>query len=263
MEPEAPTAVDRFDLARPRCRRWWPGWWAVVVVGAICLPVRAAALPRRPPSVLAQPVERHQEPLVRLADVDPTIFIELRYATSRNIAGRALYSREFPCLVRQSVAERLCQAQRILRAEGLSLKIWDAYRPLAAQRELFRTVGEARFVGDPGDPSRCLHTWGVAIDLTMVDARGDAVAMPTDFDVFDGHAGMDDDRRDPLARRNLERLHHALARAGFLGYRSEWWHFIAIDWQRFGPVPESLAAAALKPSLTSPRRPTDGRAPDG
>ncbi len=52
------------------------------------------------------------------------------------------------------------------------LKIWDAYRPLAAQMELWQRTHDGTFVADPLDGNGSLHTWGVAVDATLVDEDG-------------------------------------------------------------------------------------------
>src|SRR6266700_830729 len=67
-------------------------------------------------------------PLVDIKSVDPTIVIELRYSGPNNLAGRALYSRGTPALVRPEVASRLVRAQAFLGRYLYRLKIWDAYR---------------------------------------------------------------------------------------------------------------------------------------
>ena len=110
------------------------------------------------------------EPLVNVAHVDPTIVIDLRYATPRNVVNKPIYPPNMPCLVRRSVAERLVIVQAYLRARGFRLKIWDAYRPVAAQRELFSASKKnTDYVADPGR-GLALHTWGVAVDVTIVDS---------------------------------------------------------------------------------------------
>ena len=78
--------------------------------------------------------------LVDIRSIDPTIVVELRYATNRNIAGRALYPPELPALVRPTTAARLAKAQKFLRARHYGLKIWDAYRPL----DVIRAVSPSR-----------------------------------------------------------------------------------------------------------------------
>ncbi len=128
--------------------------------------------------------------MVDIKAVDPTILVELRYAGSNNIAGRALYPPDMPALVRASVAQRLVKAQAYLQQSHYGLKIWDAYRPPAAQAQLWQLLHNASFVANPADGRGSLHTWGVAVDATLVDDKGNELAMPTDFDVFTPAAGI-------------------------------------------------------------------------
>src|SRR5262249_57140338 len=70
--------------------------------------------------------------LVDIAAIDPSIRLDLRYATADNFTGVAVYP-VARCLLRRDAAERLARVQRRLRAEGVGLVVWDCYRPLAAQ----------------------------------------------------------------------------------------------------------------------------------
>lgn len=191
----------------------------------------------------AQPVrpwnERRPDPeLVDLRAVDPTIVIELRYATSHNIAGRPLYPPDMPALVRPSVAAKLVEAQNYLLPRGYRLKIWDAYRPKAAHDQLWQLYPNKKYVGNPANGYGSLHTWGVAVDATMVDEKGRDVQMPTQFDEFTPAAMLKYTGKDPFVRGHLHTLQRAMARAGFLGMRTEWWHFISKGWQKYGPINE-------------------------
>ncbi|MDP9292563.1 MAG: M15 family metallopeptidase [Verrucomicrobiota bacterium] len=181
-----------------------------------------------------------EEPLVDLAVVDPSIRIELRYATARNITGHALYPPSTSCLVRQGVAERLKYAQFLLRQRGYGLKIWDAYRPAAAQEVLWRTIKNAAYVGDPAKGGS-LHAWGVAVDATLVDKSGNELELPTDFDRCDRTAAMHyaGDKKD--VTEHLRRLQGAMGSAGFFGTRSEWWHFIATNWKSYKSPQQNAA----------------------
>lgn len=178
------------------------------------------------------------EPLVDLAVADPSIRVELRYATPRNITGRAIYPAGTRCLVRQGVAERLKYAQFLLRQRGFGLKIWDAYRPAAAQKVLWQKVKNAAYVGDPAKGGS-LHAWGVAVDATLVDAGGNEVEMPTDFDRCDRQAAMHYAGDKGQVAEHLRLLQAAMGSAGFFGTRSEWWHFIATNWKSYKSGPRS------------------------
>jgi D-alanyl-D-alanine dipeptidase len=174
--------------------------------------------------------------LVDIRKIDPTIAIDLRYASERNLTHRALYPREMSALIRPAVAERLVAAQQFLRAHGFGLKIWDAYRPVRAQHLLWELTQNGSYVADPKGTVGSMHTRGVAVDATLVDRDGRDVAMPTDFDSFTPAAMLVYQGNDANVRTNLNILQRAMARSGFYGLRTEWWHFCAEDWWKFDPI---------------------------
>ena len=179
-----------------------------------------------------------EEPdLVAIQSVDPTIMVELRYATARNIVRRAIYPADMPALLRPQVAAQLAKAQGILRESHYGLKVWDAYRPNSAHEQLWRLAPNGDYVADPA-AGGSLHTWGVAVDATLVDQRGRAVEMPTDFDDFTMASMLQYTGKSRSVRQNLTVLQNAMARAGFYGVRTEWWHFVARDWKNYKAIPE-------------------------
>ena len=194
------------------------------------------------------PVAAESE-FVDLKSVDPTIAIDLRYASENNVAHRALYPPGTPALVRASLANRLAVAQKYLKEKGYGLKIWDAYRPQSIQEKLFQAVPNRSFVSDPKEGVGSMHIRGAAVDATLVDASGREVPMPTDFDNFTPAALMEYRGHDQIVRANLKLLQKAMAHGGFYGLRTEWWHFCASDWKRYPPVPDlKLAPQPNTPS---------------
>ncbi len=191
--------------------------------------------------------ETPEIPLVEIKTVDPTILVDLRYATENNVTHRLLYPAQMPALVRASVADRLVAAQKFLRAHGYGLKIWDAYRPQAAQEKLWELTRKTTFVADPSDGVGSLHTRGVAVDATLVDSLGHDVAMPTDFDSFTPAAMLVYQGNNQIVRSNLMMLQRAMGRVGFYGLRTEWWHFCAEDWAHHSPVAEITSATPKTP----------------
>jgi D-alanyl-D-alanine dipeptidase len=177
--------------------------------------------------------------LVDIKKIDPSIVVDLRYATASNITGRALYPADMPALVRPSTAARLVKAQKYLQARHFGLKIWDAYRPLAAQIELWQKSHNGSFVADPETGNGSLHTWGVAVDATLVDSQGRDVVMPSKFDEFSPAAKLHYSGSDPVVRFHLKLLQHAMRAGGFYGMRTEWWHFVAYDWRSYAPIREA------------------------
>jgi D-alanyl-D-alanine dipeptidase len=175
---------------------------------------------------------------VDIKSVEPTIVIDLRYAGSNNVTHQPIYPPGTPALVRASVARRLAVAQKYLRAKGYGLKIWDAYRTQSAQEKLWEITHNRSFVADPKEGRGSMHIRGVAVDATLVDAAGNDVPMPTDFDSFSPAAILQYQGKDATVRANLKLLQKAMAHGGFYGMPTEWWHFCAPDWQRFDPVPD-------------------------
>lgn len=175
--------------------------------------------------------------LVEIKSVDPSILVEMRYATDRNGAKVALYPPDFPCLVRPEVASRLRLAQIFLRKTGRGLKVWDAYRPAAAQEALWKRENNRRFVANPTQGRGSLHTWGLAVDVTLVDGDGNDVAMPTDFDVFADDASGIYVGKDDQVHTNVHLLQYAMMRVGgFQGLSTEWWHFAVRGWRDYTPL---------------------------
>lgn len=179
-----------------------------------------------PMTLLAQ--ARHQ--LVDVQAINPRIRVEMRYATSNNFMKKAIYP-SARCLLQKPVAERLSNVQARLEKEGLGLKIFDAYRPLSAQWELWKIVPNPTFVADPRKGSK--HNRGAAVDLTLVDALGNELEMPTGYDEFVKAARSDYPNLPKRVLDNRQKLHDAMRAEGFIPNPSEWWHFDDKDWRKF------------------------------
>jgi zinc D-Ala-D-Ala dipeptidase len=174
-------------------------------------------------------------PLVDIRSVDPTIIVELRYAGRNNLVGYPLYPRGMCALARPEVASGLAVAQAFLRRYQFGLKIWDAYRPVAVQEKLWHASHNSDYVANPEIGVGSLHSWGVAIDATLVDTWNRPVRMPSDFDDFTPasmwrYLGPHTD-----VRAHVHLLQMAMRNAGFWGLRTEWWHFTIADWQKYLP----------------------------
>ncbi len=186
--------------------------------------------------------------LLDIRSIDPSIVVELRYAGRNNLTGHALYPPGTPALVRPEVAQRLAIAQRFLRQRAHGLKIWDAYRPRSVQVQLWRAAPANDYVADPETANGSLHTWGVAVDATLVNSRNQPVMMPTDFDDFTPAAMLIYCGSNRYIRSNLALLQAAMGAAGFYGQRREWWHFIAPDWKNHVPDPDLKVSVSGKSS---------------
>ena len=174
-------------------------------------------------------------PLVDIRSVNPTIIVELRYSERNNLVGYPLYPRGTCALARPQVASGLAAAQAFLRRYQFGLKIWDAYRPVAVQEKLWHASRNSDYVANPEIGVGSLHSWGVAVDATLVDTWNRPVPMPSDFDDFTPAAMLRYLGPHADVRAHVHLLQIAMRNAGFWGLRTEWWHFTIADWQKYLP----------------------------
>ena len=203
---------------------------------------RAPALPKR-----------ELPELVDIAKVAPTIILDLKYATEHNVTGHKLYSNGMRALVLPSVAEQLAGAQTYLKQFGYRLKIWDAYRPKGAQELLWKYAQKDQYVANPERGFGSMHSYGVSVDVTLVDDWSQDAAMPTRFDEFTPQAMMHYTGADPLVKQHLNLLQKAMSYNNFYGLRVEWWHFTTADWKKYVPYWEDpqLSQTGESPSPKS------------
>jgi D-alanyl-D-alanine dipeptidase len=155
----------------------------------------------------------------------PDVVLDIRYATADNFVGRPLYPAA-RCLLLPEAAERLSRAAAALRRQGYRLLLFDCYRPLSVQRELWRAMPKRGFVADPATGSH--HNRAAAVDLALTDLAGAPVEMPTGFDDFGPRArAWATDGVSRMARRHRDMLRDAMTAAGFTVNPVEWWHFDA------------------------------------
>lgn len=177
--------------------------------------------------------------LVRINSLDPTIQVELKYATTNNFTKGILYDELNDAYLHPIAANKLITAQKLLKKENdsLSLLIYDAVRPLSVQRKMYKVVQNTPYHKYVANPSRTgLHNYGIAVDLTICDQRGKPLDMGTSFDFFGRTAGINDEesliKEGKLTRKqvnNRKLLRKVMTDAGFLTIRGEWWHFNALS----------------------------------
>ncbi|MBP7948165.1 MAG: M15 family metallopeptidase [Verrucomicrobiales bacterium] len=164
--------------------------------------------------------------LVRVADACPGILLRLRYATRDNFVRRAVYPKDMPCLLHRSTAAKLRAAQQGLAPHGLRLVIWDAWRPPEVQQVFWDLIRNPDYVARPGRGEKwSWHNHGRAVDVTLADAHGNLLPMPTDFDDFSPRAKADYAGTDARIAHRVRLLQAEMLRAGFERLDSEWWHF--------------------------------------
>jgi zinc D-Ala-D-Ala dipeptidase len=178
-------------------------------------------------------------PLVDASAVVPDLRVDLRYATSHNLVGRAV-SPETRCLLLPEAARALKHAQTLVAHQGFRLLAWDCYRPPEVQQLLWEKQPTPGLVANPKRGSN--HSRGVAIDLTLAHADGTPVEMPTDFDDMTPRAERSATQGiSATAQANRAVLKRAMLASGFSSIRREWWHF-------------DLKGALERPVLAKPPR---------
>jgi len=192
--------------------------------------LRDAALRATPPDE-AGPFRPSE--LVELVTLDPSIRLDIRYATTNNFLSTPLYT-QARAFMQRPAAEAVVRAHRALAAEGYGLLVHDAYRPWYITKVFWDAtpVDQHEFVADPSRGSR--HNRGCAVDLTLFDLRTrNAVAMPSLYDEFSPRAYPDYSGGSAEARARRDLLRRMMEAQGFAVYESEWWHFDYQDWQSY------------------------------
>ncbi len=186
--------------------------------------------------------EKHADDLVNVEKEIPGIVLDIRYATTNNFTGQQVYP-VAKCYLRRTTAQKLAAVQKDLRKQNLALKIYDGYRPLAVQKKFWEIMPDDRYVANPAKGSR--HNRGAAVDLTLIDAHGRELAMPTSYDDFTEQAHRNFMQLPEEQIRNRALLESVMQRHGFEGISTEWWHFDDVDWKNF-PITD-LDFDRLKP----------------
>lgn len=172
-------------------------------------------------------------PLVDIAALDPTIKLDIRYASDNNFLGQPLY-RSARAFLRKPAAEALLRAHRGLKEKGFGLMIHDGYRPWYVTKTFWDATPPDLhdFVSDPAKGSR--HNRGAAVDLTLYRlATGAPVEMVSGYDEFSPRAYPGYPGGTSRARWHRDLLRRAMEEQGFTVYLFEWWHFDYQGWRAY------------------------------
>ncbi len=224
----------------PQVTRFAPSWatlrrGCLLVVASLPVWGQAPAVARRPLADLIAEARRLDPPralpgeqpgdLVELRALEATLRVDLRYATSDNFLGAPIY--ESPrAFLHRPVAEALVRAHRALRAQGLGLRVLDAYRPWWVTKVFWEATDpkDHAFVADPAKGS--VHNRACAVDLDLVRlADGTPVPMPSAYDEMSPRAHSEYPGGSEEARRNRATLRRVMEAEGFRVEPDEWWHF--------------------------------------
>lgn len=214
------------------------------------------------PAILAIPIVESQEPLIDIKNRS-----ELLYGP----APECELTKNCYTKIRQSVFERLCQAQKKL-PRNWRFRLYEGFRSLAVQKILFdqefnRVIArypnqtyEKQFqettrlvspvINLDGSYNIPPHNTGAAIDIEIITESGELLDM--------GMAAKDWISVDPdiclsectfisnQAQENRKLLINLMQDHGFINYPTEWWHFSYGDryWAFYQPHKEALYGSA-------------------
>lgn len=192
--------------------------------------LRSEALRAAPPE---EPGDFRASDLVEPLALEPTLRLDVRYATNRNFLQWTAYP-EARVFLQRPAAEAVVRAHRTLRAHGYGLVLFDGYRPWYVTKVFWDATPPERrtYVADPEQGSR--HNRGCAVDLSLYElATGRQVPMPSDYDEFSARAHPDYAGGTPAQRAARDLLRATLEAEGFAVNEDEWWHYDYRDWPRY------------------------------
>lgn len=174
--------------------------------------------------------------LIDIRQTDSSIIIKLMYATPDNFTGELLYDDLQEAYLHPDALVSLICAQQLLKEKhpGYSLIVYDAARPMSVQKKMWNVVkgtSKSIYVSNPSRGGG-LHNYGLAVDVSIVNEKGEALSMGTEVDHLGPEAHITNEaelvRSGTISkeeRRNRQLLRQIMRKAGFRSLNSEWWHF--------------------------------------
>jgi len=203
--------------------------------------LRVEALKQKPPDEAQPPqqepgqakLEFRKSELVELRKLEPSIHLDVRYATANNFMGSPMYSQARAFLQRPA-AEALVRASQRLKTQGYGLLVHDGYRPWYVTWMFWNATPDDKkiFVADPKEGSK--HNRGCAVDLSMYDLKtGKPVDFPSGYDEMTPRAFPDYTGGTPQQNMHRKILREAMEAEGFLQNPKEWWHYDYKEWKLY------------------------------
>ena len=174
--------------------------------------------------------------LVDVQGIDPNIQVDLVNSDpKKNYFRKNFYEGLKTAYLQKEVALKLSKAQTLLQAkhDGHALLILDAARPRSVSQKMYdqmKGTKYEKFVANPAKGS--MHNYGIAVDITIVDAAGRELDMgfspfrKSTFALYWQYAkkkiGV---RLTDKQEKNRKLLADTMTAAGFIPLRFEWWHF--------------------------------------
>ena len=166
---------------------------------------------------------------INVAEQDASILVDLMYARDDNFTGKQLYNDLREAYLHRDAIAPLIKAQQLLHEThpDYDIIIFDAARPMHIQQKMWDTVKgtkQQNYVSNPAHGGG-LHNYGLAVDISIVNAQGDTIPMGTKVDHLGREAHIDYTAISSEALQNRLLLIQIMRQAGFRSLPSEWWHF--------------------------------------
>jgi D-alanyl-D-alanine dipeptidase len=191
----------------------------------------------RPPARSLSSESPRSAGFVDLAEVDPSILLDIRYSTQRNFVGKRIAGYLAPkCLLTREAAGALKRVQDHLRRHNRFLRVYDCYRPRKAVQDFvawfkekdslrdketyYPHVKKSDLFKDSYLSSKSGHSRGSTVDLTI-----EGLDMGTPFDFFDPLSHTAAEGITPEQKQNRQLLKSAMEKSGYRNLDTEWWHY--------------------------------------
>lgn len=169
------------------------------------------------------------------------VILNIVYATPDNFVNKQIY--KFPaCFLHEEALEKLIIASNIARKIGYTLKIYDGFRPIEAQKILWSIFPDENYVSNPNDENSALtHCRGIALDVHLVGQGGNELDMGTEVDEMNEKSfsvNYQDISEEALLNRLM--LRGIMTVAGFEPMTTEWWHFNLPGYKNYPIIKSSV-----------------------
>lgn len=193
-------------------------------------------------------------------DISPSIQQELRYCSNNNFIGTSINGyQESKLIITTVAANALKKVQNELVKKGLSLKVFDAYRPQTAvnhfvkwarviddtlkKQEYYPTINKRHLFKKGYISSRSGHSRGSTVDLTIVNIKTNKeLDMGSPFDFFGVSSHVAYPKLTNDQKKNRQLLQTIMNKNNFRSYSKEWWHFTL----RHEPFPKTYFSFPVK-----------------
>ena len=166
--------------------------------------------------------EKDTNALVNVKRYSRDLVFDMKYATADNFLKKKVYPCEV-CLLRVKTVKKLLQANKEFLEKGYRIKLFDCYRPIAIQKEMWKLVPNSNYVANPKTGS--MHNKGNAVDVTLVDVNGVELPMGTAFDYFGEEAKHSYQNLPDTVIANRKWLKLVMEKNNFSSLNTEWWHY--------------------------------------